>query len=350
MNPTFKPQHILVSRTDKMGDLLLSLPVFTTLRANFPQAKITALVSPYASELVQGHSRVDAVELLKEEENVSQLAGRLKRLHADTFIALYPRPKIVMAAWMAGIPRRIGTAYRWYGMFLNQRVKVHRSACDRHELEYNLDLIEPLGVTRLIPKIEFPLTDLDRIFVSDFLRERGIPPGTKYVVVHPGHKGSALNWKPQRYAELIEMLSREPGLKVVITGGPDETPLISQVSAFLHSLEAGNKPVLVIGELGFKQLGALYEGADCFISGSTGTMHLAAAVGTPTVALFCPIPETTPVRWGPVGNEATVLMPHESECGNCNLGTCQKHDPMDGIPVDEVFQAVRKHRAKAEKK
>lgn len=330
-----------------MGDLLLSLPVFTTLRVNYPQAKITALVSSYAKELVQGHPHVDALELLKDEENVFQLAHRLKRLHADTFIALYPRPKTVLAAWLAGIPQRIGTAYRWYGMFFNQKVKVHRSVCDRHEMEYNLDLLKPLGVTRFAQKIEFPLSDLERIFVSDFLRERGILPGSHYVVVHPGHKGSALNWKPQRYAELIQAMSQIPNLKVVVTGGPDETPLISQVSAFLHSLEPGNKPVLVIGELGFKQLGALYERAGCFISGSTGTMHLAAAVGTPTVALFCPIPETTPVRWGPVGNEATVLMPKPSECENCNSGRCKKHDPMDGITVEEVFQAVKKYLAKA---
>ena len=76
-------------------------------------------------------------------------------------------------------------------------------------------------------------------------------------------------------------------------------------------------------------------------------MHLAAAVGTPTVSLFCPIPATTPVRWGPRGDESTVLMPHGLTCADCRSGICEKHDPMDGITVDEVFQAIRKYLKKA---
>ena len=79
-------------------------------------------------------------------------------------------------------------------------------------------------------------------------------------------------------------------------------------------------------------------------------MHLAAAVGTPTVALFCPIPSTTPVRWGPWGNEATVLLPKKVDCGDCNRGACGRHDPMDNIAVDEVVSAVQKHLLKKRNK
>ncbi len=347
MNET-GPKHILIARTDKIGDLLLSLPVFQTLRAAFPQARLTALVSPYAKEIVQNHPAVDAVEVLEPEESFWNLATRFKNLAPDAFITLYPRPQQVIAAWLAGIPVRIGTAYRWYGFFLNQKVKVHRSENDRHEVEYNLDMVRPLGVTPDLKKIEFPLSENDRSFAKDLLKEKGIPHGGRYVAVHPGHKGSALNWKPERYGQAISQLSYR-GRKVVITGGPDETPLISQVMTHVRGLSHEQKPVLLIGECTLRQLAAVYEGADCFLSGSTGTMHLAAAVGTPTVALFCPIPATTPVRWGPWGNPSTVLMPRNLQCPDCQTGICDHHDPMDAIKVEEVLEAMEKYIKKTPK-
>ena len=339
------PQHILVARTDKIGDLLLTLPLFQTLRQAFPQARITALVSAYAKEIVEGHPAIDRVEAYDPQMGLSNLTRRFKELAPDVFIAVYPRAQQVLAAWRAGIPTRIGTAYRWYGYFLNQRVKVHRHLCEKHEVEYNLDLVKPLGVTRFADKIQFPINDADRAAARDMLSRKGIAPGTAYVAVHPGHKGSALNWSPQRYAELIGHLSRK-GIKVVITGGADEKNLLAQVTNLLFELVQDQKPVTLVGECGLRQLAAVYEGASCFLSGSTGTMHLAAAMGTPTVALFCPIPATTPVRWGPWGNESTVLMPKGLKCGDCMAGYCKKHDPMDAISVGEVFNAVEKYHSK----
>src|SRR5579871_1467753 len=132
-----KPRHILIARTDKVGDLLLSLPTFQTLKKAFPGTRLTALVSPYAKEIVQNHPAVDAVELYEKSESLWALTRRFKTFKPDVFIALYPRARQVLAARLAGIPKRIGTAYRWYSFLLTDKVKVHRSVCDRHEVEYN---------------------------------------------------------------------------------------------------------------------------------------------------------------------------------------------------------------------
>jgi ADP-heptose:LPS heptosyltransferase len=348
MTKPVSPRHILVSRTDKIGDLLLSLPVFQSLKEAFPQTRLTALVSSYAKEIVQGHPAIDGVEVVEKEESPFRLASRFKKMNVDILIALYPRVSIVSAAWLAGVPERIGTAYRWYSFLLTEKIKVHRSIADRHEVEYNLDLIKPLGVTSFARKIQLPLTAGDRDFAKDLLKEKGIPFDGHYVAVHPGHRGSALNWKPKRYAEIIGKLIQK-GQRVVLTAGAEETELVSLVSTFLSAQGAKQKPVLLIGECTLKQLAAVYERADCFLSGSTGTMHLAAAMGTPTVSLFCPIPETTPVRWGPWGNESTVLTPKNTECADCRTGHCQKHDPMDDISVDEVYRAMEKYFQKKRK-
>ncbi len=349
MTPHF-PKHILVSRTDKIGDLLLSLPVFQTLRKAFPRARITALVSSYAKEIVQGHPAIDAVETVEPGENFWTLKRRLKNLQVDTFIALYPRPKLALAAWLAGIPIRVGTAFRWYSFAFDPKVRLHRRFNDKHEVEFNLEMLKPLGLQEFVSKIELPVKKESEVFAKDLLKEKGIKKGDHYVVIHPGHKGSALNWSPLRYSQIVSKLCKESNLQVVITGGPEETPLISQLTAFLSFGGAERKPILLIGVCNLKQLAAVYRGADCFLSGSTGTMHLAAAVGTPTVSLFCPIPETTPARWGPWGNPSTVLMPENATCADCRTGFCKKHDPMDDIKVADVFEAMMKYVAAAKTK
>ena len=325
----------------------LALPVFQTLRTAFPQARLTALISPAAKPTVQGHPAIDAIELVEKEEGVFKLAERLRKMGADSFILLYPRPKLVLAAWLARIPTRIGPALRWHGFFQTHTVKVNRLVCDRHEVEYNFDLLKPLGVTRFAEKIEFPLNGVDKALAVDFLKEKGIPPGTPYVVVHPGSRKSVLNWKAEKYAQMVSHLCLIKGLRVVITGGAEEGALVSQVTAYLFSLPPEQKPVVITGELGLKPLAAVYQGAVCFLSGSTGPMHLAAAVGTPTVSLFSPTPEATPVRWGPWGNESTVLMPENLTCPSCQVGYCRKHDTMDAISVPQVFQPMEKYIRKA---
>ncbi|HVZ80353.1 MAG TPA: glycosyltransferase family 9 protein [bacterium] len=343
-----RPKHILVARTDKIGDLLLSLPTFQVLKENFPDAKVTALVSGYAKEIVQGHPAVDSVEIYDPKEGFGRTVQRFKALTPDVFLALYPRAQQVLAAWFAGIPVRVGTGYRWYSPFLNKKVMVHRSLCEKHEVEYNLDLLGPMGVASKPPKIHFSLTDPDRAFVSDLLKEKGIAPKARFLVVHPGHKGSAQNWKPERYGQVISQMAYR-GRKVVVTGGPDETALIAQVMTHVRGVGPDQKPVLLIGECTLRQVAAVYERADCFLSGSTGTLHLAAAVGTPTVALFGTIPQTTPVRWGPWGNESTVIMPRNLPCPDCQAGTCRLHDVMDAIKVEEVLEAMEKYIAQAKK-
>ncbi len=347
MNLKTPPKHILVSRTDKIGDLILTLPLVQSLKAAFPQTHLTALVSSYTREIVDGHPAVDSVETIEKGEGVMALTNRLKRVKPDVFLAVYPRPGIAFASALAGIPRRIGTAYRWYSFLFNEKIAVHRHGGERHEAEFNLDLAKPLGVTRFAQKIDFPISAKDKDFVQEFLQEKGLNPKTRYVVVHPGHRGSSLNWSPARYGEAIRQLAVVKNLRVVLSAGPEETPLVSKVTAFLEGLPLEKRPVLVIGELGLKQLAALYQGASCFLSGSTGTMHIAAAAGTPTVSLFCNIPSTTPVRWGPWGNDSTVLLPPKGGCADCDRGECSRHDPMDNITVSDVLAAVNKHLQKA---
>ncbi len=332
-------KHILVSRTDKIGDLILSLPVFQSLKASFPGVRITALVSSYAREVVEAHPDADRVELASRTDTAPALAWKFRRLECDAFLALYPLPWIALGAALARIPLRVGTGYRWWSPFYNRKVYAHRSRCERHESDYNLDLARALGASRLKPIPTFPVLASDKEYARLFLKSKGVVSGDRIVVVHPGSKGSALNWAPERYAEAVARISRWNGARVMVSGGPGEEKTVQRL---LSSLPSGVRPPLtLVDQCSLRQLAAVLKACHCLVSGSTGVMHLAAAVGTPTVSLFGGGPTTTPVRWGPIGNRSLVLRPDGLRCRDCQTGSCRKHVPMDWITVDRVAQSVK---------
>ncbi len=337
-------KHIAVACTDSIQNLLLALPVFQTLKSAFPQAQITALVQRGAEVIVQGHPAIDRVEAVSNEEGLFKLAARLRELKVDTFIHLYPKSELVLAAWLAKISVRIGEKHKWHGFFQTHTVSIKRALSDRNEVEYNFELLKPLGVTQFAKKTEFPLTETDKTAPREILLQKGLAPGLPYVLVHPGSKGHARHWKPEKFGQLLGHLCQVKGLKVVLTSEADESQLVSEVTALLYSLTQEQKPALIVtGDLKLRELAALCQGALCVVSGPLGPMQLAAAVGTPTVTLFSPAPEATPVRWGPWGNENTVLMPKNLTCMACQSGYCRKHDPMEGLTVPEVFGAMKKY-------
>jgi ADP-heptose:LPS heptosyltransferase len=229
--------------------------------------------------------------------------------------------------------------YRWWSPFYNRKVYVHRSRCERHESDYNLDLVRALGADKLKSIPVFPVTASDREYAKRLLKIKGIAPGERIVVVHPGSKGSALNWKPERYAEAVIRFSRWDGVRVLVSGGPGEEKTVQRL---LSALPAGIRPPqTLVDECSLRQLASVLKACHCVLSGSTGVMHLAAAVGTPTVSLFGGGPTTSPVRWGPIGNRSLVLRPDRLQCPDCQRGSCRRHIPMDWITVDRVVQSVK---------
>lgn len=329
--------RILVSRTDRIGDLVLTLPVFETLKAAFPRAHVTALVSEYAADVVRGHPAVDAVWTARGTEGFGFFYRGFKDREIETALFVYPRPKPALAAWAAGVPLRIGTAYRWYSFAFNRKVAVHRSRCERHEVEYNLDLLEPLGVRKKIKKLRLFLPPKAkkraRHLLKAFRRK-------KIVAVHPGSGGSNWNWPLSRYAELVEKLLEHKQAAVVLTAGEKEAALVQPL---LNRLKDLRKRLLVLcGVLSIKELAAVYQQVQVLVCGSTGPMHLAAAVGCPTVALFGRRRATSPVRWGPFGNQAIIHQPEPRSGEETDGRWAQDAASMERIPVEAVYRSVRK--------
>jgi ADP-heptose:LPS heptosyltransferase len=180
----------------------------------------------------------------------------------------------------------------------------------------------------------------DRAKAGGLLARYGVP-AAGYVVVHPGSGGSSLNWSPRRYRVFVAEMAKASAWAVVVTGSAAET----ETAAFVAGAGAGR--VSVAGETDLGALVGLLAGARLFVSGNTGPMHLAAAVGTPTVSLFSPLRSGAPRRWGPVGNRSAVLVPEGRACDRCTRERCPDFNCMEAITVEEVLAAARRLAARS---
>lgn len=338
------PRRVLVVRTDRMGDVLLSTPVLSALKYTFPQVFVAILLRTYTFDLVSGHP--DADLLMCDDEPSHQRGIRnlvanvlqLRRHRFDSVLVLHPTFRLALVCWLAGIPHRYGTAYRGYSWLFNHRVKIHRKKSGRHELDLNLQMAEAFGAT--LPKVEFKffIPAAANESIQEKLRQQGIVSRQRFVVLHAGSGGSALDWPPEKFAELAVKLYSDLGLTIVLTGSKSEKPLVDRVAN-----NAKCPIVRMDGQLNVKELAALLGYSALVVANSTGPLHLAVAVGADVIGLYCPLLPCRPERWGPYGKLDSVIMPPLEACQICDTAKCRHGNCMELITVEQVLQmAVHK--------
>lgn len=322
--------NILLVRPDGIGDEILSLPVATQLRSLMPGARLSFLSSVYAAPVLAHHPDLDEVLTVTGQETLGELVGLFRR-GIDAAIFLKPFRRLMTAAWLARVPLRVGTGYRWYSWLLNRRVYEHRRDFSRHESAYNLGLLRGLG---LAPGEGAPpclvVTDEEREWARTYL---GTSTGLR-VVVHPGGFSSRV-WKPGHFRDLALRLARQ-GRRVLLTGSVAERDRFrtdTQVSVW----PAGVRDVM--GELTLRQFMAIIAESHAVVSMSTGPMHMAAALGVPTVSIFDPRRNQSPTRWQPLGT-GVVLRPEVPTCEKCLYEACPYWDCLDRITVETVEERL----------
>lgn len=339
-----RPRHVLLVRTDRLGDMLLTLPMVPALKRVYPACRVTVLASAANAAAARHHPGVDQVEIDPLEakgsglRGVWRLAAQIRRLGSDAAVVVHPTPRLALAVYLAGVPIRVGTAYRAYSFLFNRRVREHRSRPPwKHEALYNVNLLQPLGVTPAdVSPVQWQVGADEAAQVDRLLQDAGLA-AARFVVMHPGNAGSALNWSPAQYGELGRRLAPD-GVRVVITGSESEAGLTARVTAAV-----GSGAVDLGGRLTLPQLAALLRRCALYVGSSTGPTHLAAAVGTPVVALYSPLRSNAPVRWAPIGEQVTVLQPAvELVCARCLGPRCPYYHCMEKhLYVDDVVCAAR---------
>lgn len=347
--------RILVVRTDRLGDVILSTPVFEVIKQQFPNTHITVMIREPIASIIEGLPAVDEVMIFRPEKEHAGFRGFLrlrKELREEKFrisIVLHGPLKLAAAVFFANIRYRVGPWSKLYSfLFFNRGLRQRRSQVEMHEADYNLQLLRKIGIrmnSRSVP-VRVNVDPKAKAAAKQWLSERGWKPDSPLVIVHPGMSGSALNWPETHYIEFIRSLIKE-GRQILITGGPQEVSLLNRISEALGPLKdkaifyGNTEPVgEYVGSLAF--LTGLFSFASLVVAPSTGPLHLAVAVGCPVVTFYPPIRVQSAIRWGPYLQDetrASIMVP-EVYCGEdfkCVGNICHYFPCMKSLTVTQAL-------------
>jgi lipopolysaccharide heptosyltransferase II len=302
-----EPRNILIVRTDRIGDVVLSLPLARIIKQHYPNAKVTFLVRAYTKALVENNHFIDEVIILKEESSkilITKNVEQLKQKNFDTAIVVYPTFKIALIIFLSGIKYRVGSGYRLYSFLFNKKVYEHRKDAAKHELEYNLSLLSQLGINHIggTNNVSFDLdvnkSSLNK--VESLLSSRGINNEEKFVIVHPGSGGSAVDLPLEKFVELVKMLT-DKKIKVVLTGSENEKEICNKL--VLNELTFN-----LAGKLNLEELIALISESSLLVANSTGPIHIAAALGKYTFGFYPKVKVCSAKRDGDLIQKRNLFM------------------------------------------
>jgi heptosyltransferase-2 len=295
---------LAVARLDRLGDVVLTLPALAALRAAYPAARLAVLVRESTAPLVRMVEGVD--DVVGVEAGVRPLTRALREIAPDLLVSISRGPAAAWAGIRAGVPYRVGTGYRLFSFLFERRVDEHRRAGSRHEVEYALSFAHRAGAAGEPERFGIVIPDAVQHTLADWLRVRGLAP-RGHVVLHPGSGGSCPSWPASSWAQLTRLLC-DAGTSVVVSFGPGDA-----ATAAAFDRAAPDLCELPRFGGGIVELAALAAGAGAFASNNTGPLHLAAAVGAPTLGLYPSWATCGVERWGPYAANGWALVVESPE-------------------------------------
>lgn len=344
-------QRILLLSPDHLGDALLTQPAIDGLRTSFPDAELAALASPAAAAILERLPALNSVEKLefpgfdRSERSAStspwrlalRVAGRLRRQQFTSALVLRADHWWgALVIWLAGIPHRVGYATAETRPFLTTALPLQRE----HALLRNLRLTSALTGEPLDPEtaLRFPLAEEDRVRARSTLDAGGLAGEGRFLCIHPGTGARVKHWLPTHWARVADTLGRSFDARVVFSGSAAEQSLVQDIIGQMTSSGLDLAGKTQVGELA-----ACYERAVMVLGPDSGPLHLAAAVGTPTVSLYGP---ADPVEFGPWGSAGKhKLLASPIACRPCRIldwgeDDLAWHPCLADISVDQVVDAA----------
>jgi lipopolysaccharide heptosyltransferase I len=301
------PVRILIVRLSAVGDVVHGVPVLNALRAAFPQAFLAWVVEQRAASLLRGHKSLDELIVvprgwLKSPAAVWRLRRRLRSMRFDLTIDLQGLTKSAVAAWLSGAPRRIGFGGangRELSPWLNNQRVVSTA---RHVIDCNLELLRPLGIESPEVRFDLPESPDDGAAAERIIREAKLEG--RFAVINPGAGWPSKLWPPERFAAVARHLGGRGVPTVVVWGGQQERDWAAGIVAGSDGYGR------LAPATSLTELAALARRACLFIASDTGPLHIAAAVGTPSIGLYGPM---SGQRNGPYGSKHVILQPRQFE-------------------------------------
>ncbi len=330
-----------------IGDTVLTVPFLRNLRRAEPHADITWMVAPGSSEVVAGIPYVDTMlywdpvtihaDSKGTHRTLSSKLAFIRKLRALRFDKVYVLKRSIssaLIAWLSGAPQRIGFDTEGRGCLLTGKVPYRH---DRHEVENFLAVLEADGVNVRDDYLEVWTTPEEEQKAAQMLADGGLGQFGQAVLIHPFSAVEQRGWPLENFALLAERLDKDIACSVVVTGGPKDRERFGKVRHLF-----GENVIDLVGQCTLRDTIALLKRCALFVGNDSGIMHLAAAAGTPLVALFGP---QSPVKFGPWSSRAKVIY-KERDCSPCKQKFFTECPPsvrmrpacMEAITVEEVFQ------------
>ncbi len=306
---------IIISRTDSIGDVVLTLPMAGIIKKYYPKSRLIFLGKTYTKPVVALSKFVDDFINWDELQNNPNALQVLKNYDSDVFIHVFPNKVLAKLVKEANIPFRIGTFGRVFHFFTcNKKVHFSRNKSNLHESQLNLKLLAPLGILE-----RFELAELANFYGFENIPTLNselkslIDTTRTNIILHPKSKGSAKEWGLNNYLALTKLLPKEK-FKLFISGTEDEGKLIGNVFLFDN-----DNLVSLIGKLSLTDFIAFIANTDGLVAASTGPLHIAAALNKKAIGLYSPKRPIHPGRWMPVGKHAQAVV-YYPFCEKCSKG------------------------------
>lgn len=296
---------IVISRTDSIGDVILTLPLCKWIKQKYPSCKLLFLGKNYTNPILECFPSIDKIVCWNEYTDLpkEQQLKAIRALHADVFIHVFPNKKIAKLAKKAKIDFRIGTSHRvFHTLTCNIKPSFTRKNSDLHESQLNFELLRNLGLSK-IPTLS-EITNL----IQEFRPIEGLPPAfkkmisldKKNVIIHPKSQGSAAEWPIEKYIQLAEKLVKE-GYFVFFSGTEKEGKL------FRDKLPKNDDIKDVSGRMTLTEFISFINECDVLIACSTGPLHISSILGKKSVGLYTKKRPMHPGRWAPIGMNSKIV-------------------------------------------
>jgi heptosyltransferase I len=345
--PRGEIRRILVVKPSSIGDVVHALPTVAALRRGFPGAFLAWMVEEEAADIVSGNPHLDEVivssrkrwerELKQGSLCLSALREMwefvkiLRAREFDLVIDLQGLLKSAIPSFLSGAPYRLGysRAREMSHIFLTHKISVDNGTM--HAVDRYLTVLQTLGISAEEREFAIALDPRDEERITDLLARGGAQLGAPAVVLHAPARWQSKRWPEEGFAKLGDLLASRSGARIILTGGPGDRGQAEAIAGMMLI-----KPVVLAGRTSLKELCCLLKRVDLLVTCDSGPMHIAAAMGTPAVALFGP---TDPRRTGPYGIGHRVLQ-RQMDCVPCLKRTCPDNLCLKEMPVEKVFCAA----------
>ena len=314
-------KNILAVRNDRFGEFLLNIPALRALKETFKNARLIAVVDYSVKELAERVTFIDEIiEWNQGKHPLSEKArfiNLLKKKQIDISVMLNPAKVFNIFTYLAGIPIRVGYNRKW-GFLLTHKMEDEKYLGQKHEIEYNLELVSLVGAKTQDKTLSI---SINGSIIDDLLKDAGIENNDNLVALHPWTSDPIKQWPLKNFCELTKRLVREQDMRVIIIGGKDE---LTKSMEFFKNIDSNL--INLTARTALTQLAALLKRCKLLISGDSGPVHLACAVGTKVLAIFSnDIPGKSARRWGPWGKGHIII----------------EKENLSDITVAEVFDKVK---------